>query len=75
MELGEVLEHFQCKTDEEIRKAEKEPIADEIADVVIYFTLLAHELDGAVERKLRKGRGEVSHEHCSGRGNSKRAGR
>lgn len=36
----------------------KEAIADEIADVVIYLTLLAHELgidlDEAIERKIKK---------------------
>jgi len=63
VELGELLEHFQWGTDEEILEAVKDPakkeaIADEIADVVIYLTLLAHELgidlDEAVERKLEK---------------------
>ncbi|ASA76887.1 nucleotide pyrophosphohydrolase [Thermococcus sp. 5-4] len=63
VELGELLEHFQWETDEEILEAvedpaKKEAIADEIADVVIYLTLLAHELgidlDEALERKLEK---------------------
>ncbi|GAB6102815.1 hypothetical protein JCM16138_20380 [Thermococcus atlanticus] len=63
VELGELLEHFQWKTNGEIVEAVKDPgkreaIADEMADVVIYLALLAHELgidlDGAVERKLRK---------------------
>ena len=63
VELGELLEHFQWEGDEEILKAVKDPakreaIGDEIADVVIYLTLLAHELgvdlDEAVERKLEK---------------------
>ncbi|AEK72929.1 nucleotide pyrophosphohydrolase [Thermococcus sp. 4557] len=63
VELGELLEHFQWEGDEEIReavkdRAKKEAIADEIADVMIYLTLLAHELgidlDEAVERKLEK---------------------
>jgi len=67
VELGELLEHFQWETDEEILEAVKNPakkeaIADEIADVVIYLTLLAHELgidlgidlDEALERKLEK---------------------
>ncbi|ASJ14670.1 nucleotide pyrophosphohydrolase [Thermococcus radiotolerans] len=63
VELGELLEHFQWETDEEILEAVKDPakkeaIADEIADVVIYLTLLAHELgidlDEALERKLEK---------------------
>jgi len=63
VELGELLEHFQWESDEEILKAIKDPpkreaIADEIADVIIYLTLLAHELgielDEAIERKLEK---------------------
>ncbi|NJE05884.1 nucleotide pyrophosphohydrolase [Thermococcus sp. M36] len=63
VELGELLEHFQWESDGEILEAvsdpgKKEAIADEIADVVIYLTLLAHELgidlDEALERKLRK---------------------
>ncbi|ASJ08532.1 nucleotide pyrophosphohydrolase [Thermococcus siculi] len=63
VELGELLEHFQWESDEEILEAVKDPakreaIADEIADVIIYLTLLAHELgidlDEAVERKIEK---------------------
>ncbi|WP_148882813.1 nucleotide pyrophosphohydrolase [Thermococcus aciditolerans] len=63
VELGELLEHFQWESDGEILEAVKDPakkeaIADEVADVVIYLTLLAHELgidlDEAVERKLEK---------------------
>ncbi len=63
VELGELLEHFQWKDDKEIlRMAEdsvgREEIADEIADVAIYLSLLAYELgidlDKAVERKLKK---------------------
>ena len=63
VELGELLEHFQWKSDKEVLELAKNPvkreaIADEIADVVIYLTLLAHELgidlDEAVKRKLRK---------------------
>ncbi|WP_297437405.1 nucleotide pyrophosphohydrolase [Thermococcus sp.] len=67
VELGELLEHFQWESDGEILEAVKNPakkeaIADEIADVVIYLTLLAHELGidagRAVERKLRKNEGK-----------------
>ena len=63
VELGELLEHFQWESDTEIlesvKEAEKkEAVADEIADVIIYLTLLAHELgidlDEALERKIRK---------------------
>ncbi len=63
VELGELLEHFQWESDEGILEAVKdlerrEAIGDEIADVIIYLVLLAHELeidlDKAVERKIRK---------------------
>ncbi len=63
VEVGELLEHFQWDTNEEILQSIKDPkrkekIADEIADVVIYLTLLAHELninlDEALKRKLKK---------------------
>ncbi len=63
VELGELLEHFQWENDREILEAVKDPerreaIGDEIADVIIYLLLLAHELgidlDKAVERKIRK---------------------
>ena len=63
IELGELLEHFQWKSDGEILEAVKDPesreaIGDEIADVIIYLVLLAHELgidlDKAIERKIRK---------------------
>ncbi len=63
VEMGELLEHFQWGSDEEIREAVKDPakkeaVGDEIADVIIYLTLLAHELgidlDGAVARKIMK---------------------
>ncbi|ASJ06518.1 nucleotide pyrophosphohydrolase [Thermococcus pacificus] len=63
VELGELLEHFQWESDGEILEAvkesgKKEAIADEIADVVIYLTLLAHELgidlSEALERKIEK---------------------
>ncbi|USS41263.1 nucleotide pyrophosphohydrolase [Thermococcus aggregans] len=63
VEVGELLEHFQWDTNEEILQSIKDPkkkeeIADEIADVIIYLTLLAHELgidlDEALTRKLKK---------------------
>ncbi|KUK16656.1 YbaK/EbsC family protein [Thermococcus sibiricus] len=63
VEVGELLEHFQWETDKEIIEkvrdpSKKEKIADEIADIIIYLALLAHELnidlDKAVERKLKK---------------------
>ena len=63
IELGELLEHFQWETNEEILEKLnnteiKEKIKDEMADIIIYLALLAHELgidlDKAVGEKLKK---------------------
>jgi NTP pyrophosphatase (non-canonical NTP hydrolase) len=62
VEMGELLEHFQWEGDAEILEAVKDPakkeaVADEIADVIIYLTLLAHELginlDEALVKKIK----------------------
>ncbi len=61
IEVGELLELFQWKSDEEIENLLededfKEKIGEEISDVVIYAILLAHEcrinLDSALLRKM-----------------------
>ena len=61
VELGELLEHFQWKTDEEIQKHiqdHREELGDEIADVFIYLIHLSREcgidLYEATERKIEK---------------------
>jgi dCTP diphosphatase len=61
LEAGEVLEHFQWKTNEEIEeyvKSHKEEIGDEIADVAFYLLELCDKLDldfaEIVEKKLDK---------------------
>ncbi|NJE26209.1 nucleotide pyrophosphohydrolase [Thermococcus sp. MV5] len=63
IELGELLEHFQWETNDEIfekikNKEVQEKIEEEMADIIIYLVILAHELgidlDKAVEEKLRK---------------------
>lgn len=63
IEIGELFEHFQWKTDEEILQEVKnhekrEQIADELADVAIYTFLLANELgidlEDAILKKLEK---------------------
>ena len=61
LEASEVLEHFQWKTDEEIKeylKTHREHIADELGDVLNYLLLLANraEIDilEAAEKKLEK---------------------
>lgn len=61
LEAGEVLEHFQWKTEEETRKhveKEKEALADELADVAAYLfelaALLKIDLADAIEKKMAK---------------------
>ncbi len=61
LEAGEVMEHFQWKSAEEVAahiKSHKSDIADELADVLSYLLLLAHgmdiDLEKAFEAKLKK---------------------
>lgn len=61
LEAGEVMEHFLWKSDAEIAKyakANKEEIADELADVLHYLVTLAHtlgvELPKASAAKFKK---------------------
>lgn len=60
-EAGELLEQFQWLTPEEAdQHAHSEPVADEVADVLIYLVRLASvanlDLDAAVRSKLLKNR-------------------
>lgn len=48
LEVAEVLEHFQWKSDEEIKeyaKVNKDEIGKELADVFNWVVLLSHDLD------------------------------
>ena len=48
LEAGEVLEHFQWKSEKEIEvyvKKHASDIAEELADVLSYILLLCHELN------------------------------
>ncbi|MDA8130262.1 MAG: nucleotide pyrophosphohydrolase [Elusimicrobia bacterium] len=61
LEAAELLEHFQWKTPAQVKahlKAEKENVSDELADVLYWVLVLAHDLGIdlglAVERKLVK---------------------
>ena len=61
LEAGEVMEHFQWKTKEEVEehiRTHKEDIADELADVLHYLLTLSHDLDidlvQAEENKIQK---------------------
>ena len=61
LEAGEVLEHFQWKSEAEIEqyvKTNKDEIADELSDVLNYLLLMAHDLEidlsAAQEKKIEK---------------------
>jgi len=61
LEAGEVLEHFQWKTPEQIEqhiKDHKEDIGDELADVLAHLLILSNDLDidlsTAFEKKMKK---------------------
>ncbi|HSK69168.1 MAG TPA: nucleotide pyrophosphohydrolase [Candidatus Limnocylindria bacterium] len=63
-EVGELMECFQWKTDEEIKgmaeRGDTQRVADEIADVYMYLVSLSHgmhiDLENAVRDKLEKNR-------------------
>jgi len=63
VEAGELLEHFQWKTDEQIYeavkdRAKKNQISDELADVLIlcmgFSDVMGIDISEAIEAKLRK---------------------
>ena len=61
LESGEVLEHFQWKSEKEIQKyvkTNKDEIAEELADVLNYLLIMAHDLGidiiDAEEKKIQK---------------------
>lgn len=61
LEAGEVLEHFQWKTDVEVKDyivSHKEDIGDELGDVLNYLLLLSDAMDinllEAAEKKIEK---------------------
>jgi NTP pyrophosphatase (non-canonical NTP hydrolase) len=56
LEAGEVLEHFQWKSLEEIKKYTKEhkkEIANELADVFYWVLLMSSDLDIDIEKALK----------------------
>ncbi len=61
LEAGEVMEHFQWKSPEEIEKyikTNKDDIAEELADVFNWVILMSHDLDidilKASEKKIKQ---------------------
>ena len=61
LEAAEVLEHFQWKTDDEIKeyiRVNKDELGEELADVFNWVVLLSHDLNidilDAAEKKIEK---------------------
>ena len=55
LEAGEVMEHFQWKTNEQVQeyiKTNKLEISEELADVFYWVLLLSHDLDIDIEKAL-----------------------
>lgn len=77
LEAAEVLEHFQWKNEDEIGeyvKTHKEEIADELADVLNYLLIIAHDLDiDIIEAENRKvSKNEAKYPVEKARGNAKK---
>ena len=77
LEASEVLEHFQWKSEKEIEeyvKTNKDEIADELADVLNYLLLTAHDLDidiaDALNKKIDKS--EIKYPVVKSKGNAKK---
>lgn len=57
LEASEVLEHFQWKNEEEVKKyvkTNKEDIGEELSDVLYWVLLLSHDLDIDIEKAFQK---------------------
>ena len=78
LEAGELLEHVQWAKDAELDAAVRGPdgrvkdaVADEVADIAMYLSLLVHDLnldlDAAVRRKLAINRERYPVEKAQGR--------
>ena len=73
LEVAELIEHFQWKDKDEIDehiKKNKEDISDEMADVLYFLLVLAHDLDinlvEAVKRKIQKNNAKYPVEKSKG---------
>ncbi len=74
LEASEVLEHFQWKSEKEIEeyvKTNKDEIADELADVLNYVLMMAHDFDidifAASEKKIVKNENKYPVEKAKGK--------
>lgn len=76
LEAAEVLEHFQWKSKEEIDEyiiSDREEIAEELADVLYWVLLMAHDLDininEALDNKMKKNEKKYPVEKAKGNHN------
>ncbi|MFA6354374.1 MAG: nucleotide pyrophosphohydrolase [Candidatus Paceibacterota bacterium] len=74
LEAGEVMEHFQWKSKEEVEvyvKEHKDEIGEELADVLYWVLLLSHDLDidplEALNKKIEKNENKYPVEKAKGR--------
>ena len=74
LEAGEVMEHFQWKNEEEIKKyveTNKVEIGEELADVLYWVLLMSHDLKidvlEALEKKIRKNEEKYPVEKAKGK--------
>ena len=74
LEAGEVMEHFQWKSKEEMDKyivEHKEEIGDELADTLYWILLMSHDLNidvlEALEKKQKKNEDKYPVEKAKGK--------
>jgi len=74
IEAGELAEHLRWHDEAALRErvaADPEPVADELADVLYWTLLLAHDLgidlEAAFERKMRQNERKYPREKARGR--------
>jgi dCTP diphosphatase len=73
LEAAEVIEHFQWKTEDEIRehlKTHKEDLSGELVDVLYWVLLMAHDLDidlsQSFDQKMAKNEAKYAVEKSKG---------
>ncbi len=74
LEAGEVLEHFQWKSEKEIKKylkTNKEEIGEELADVLYWILLASYNLKidvlESLDKKIKKNAEKYPIEKCKGK--------
>lgn len=74
LEAGEVMEHFQWKSPEEMQihiKEHREEIGEELADVLYWVLLMSHDLNidifDAVDKKMKKNEEKYPEDKAKGK--------